>query len=108
MGRTLALARMGSVAAFAIGIAVRDPVIALLFQRGSFTADSTRLVSAVFLGFAPSLIGGSLFELTARALFALDRPWLPLAASAIPVLSNLAILLSMRTPPPEFIGLGAS
>jgi O-antigen/teichoic acid export membrane protein len=41
-------------------------------------------------------------------LFALDRPRLPLAASAIPVLCNLALLLGMRTPQPQFIGLGAS
>jgi len=106
--RTLALAGLAAVATCAIGVAVRDPVIALLFERGSFTADSTRLVAAVFLGFAPSLIGGSLFELTARSLFALDRPWLPLAAAALPVLCNLAMLLSMPTPQPEFIGLGAS
>jgi putative peptidoglycan lipid II flippase len=106
--RTLALAGLAAVGACAIGVAVRVPVIALLFERGSFTADSTRLVAAVFLGFAPSVIGGSLFELTARSLFALDRPWLPLAASAIPVLCNLALLLSMPTPQPELIGLGAS
>jgi len=106
--RTLALAGLASVVACAIGVAIRQPVIALLFQRGSFTADSTRLVSAVFLGFAPSLIGGSLLELTARSLFALDRPWLPLAASVIPVLCNLVMLWSMPPQQPEFIGLGAS
>jgi putative peptidoglycan lipid II flippase len=106
--RTIALAGLASVAACAVGVAVRAPVIALLFQRGSFTAESTQLVSAVFLGFAPSLIGWSLFELTARSLFALDRPWLPVAASVIPVVFNLALLLSMRDPRPEFIGLGAS
>jgi putative peptidoglycan lipid II flippase len=106
--RTLVLAGLASVAACAIGVAIREPVIALLFQRGSFTADSTRLVSAVFLGFAPSLIGGSLLELTGRSLFALDRPWLPLAASAIPVLCNLTILWSLPTPAPAFIGMGAS
>jgi putative peptidoglycan lipid II flippase len=106
--RTLALAALASVAACAIGVAVRGPVIALLFQRGSFTADSTRLVSAVFLGFAPSLIGWSLLELTARSLFALDRPSLPQIASAIPALCNLVFLLSVRQPAPELIGLGAS
>jgi putative peptidoglycan lipid II flippase len=106
--RTLALAGLASLAACAVGIAVRGPVIALLFQRGSFTADSTRLVSAVFLGFAPSLVGWTLFELTARSLFALDRPLLPLTASAIPALFNLVYLLSLRNPEPEFIGLGAS
>jgi putative peptidoglycan lipid II flippase len=106
--RTLALAGLASVGACAVGIAIRQPVIALLFQRGSFTADSTRLVSAVFLGFAPSLIGWTLLELTARSLFALDRPWLPLVASTIPALFNLVYLLSMRNPRPEFLGLGAS
>jgi putative peptidoglycan lipid II flippase len=106
--RTLALAGLAAVAACAVGVAVRGPVIAILFERGSFTADSTRLVAAVFLGFAPSLIGGSLFELTARSLFALDRPWLPLAASIVPVLCNLAMLVSIPTPQPALIGLGAS
>ena len=65
-------------------------------------------MAAVFLGFAPSLIGGSLFELTARALFALDRPWLPLAASTLPVVCNLAVLLSIPLLRPELVGLGAS
>ena len=106
--RTLALAGLASVGACAVGIAIREPVIALLFQRGSFTADSTRLVSAVFLGFAPSLIGWALLELTARSLFAMDRPWLPLAASTIPALFNLVYLLSLRNPRPELLGLGAS
>jgi putative peptidoglycan lipid II flippase len=106
--RTLALAGLASVGACVVGIAIREPVIALLFQRGSFTADSTRLVSAVFLGFAPSLIGWTLLELTARSLFAMDRPWLPLAASTIPALFNLVYLLSMRDRRPEFLGLGAS
>ena len=43
-----------------------------------------------------------------RSLFALDRPWLPLAASVIPVLCNLVMLWSMPPQQPEFIGLGAS
>ncbi|MEO7649048.1 MAG: lipid II flippase MurJ, partial [Bryobacteraceae bacterium] len=79
--KTIGLAALGAVAACAIGIAVRKPVIALMFERGSFTGDSTRLVAAVFLGFAPSLIGWSLLELTSRSLFALDRPGLPLFTS---------------------------
>jgi putative peptidoglycan lipid II flippase len=106
--RTLALAALAAIGACAVGVAVRNPVIALLFQRGSFTADSTRLVAAVFLGFAPSLVGWSLLELTSRSLFALDRPWLPLIASGIPALCNVAFLLIVRRPAPQLIGLGAS
>ena len=97
-----------AVAGCAVGIALREPLIALLFQRGSFTAESTRLVSAVFLGFAPSLIGWSLLELTSRSLFALNRPRLPLLAVAIPVICNLGFVLLVRSPQPQWIGVGAS
>jgi putative peptidoglycan lipid II flippase len=96
------------VAGCGIALAFRRPVIAIMFQRGSFTAESTMLVSAVFLGLGPSLIGWSLLELTARSLFALDRPWLPTIAAAIPLVVNVIVTLSARTPQPQFIGLGAS
>ena len=43
------------------------------------------MVSAVFLGLGPSLVGWSLIEITARSLFALNRPWPPVLAIAIPV-----------------------
>ncbi|MGH9721223.1 MAG: murein biosynthesis integral membrane protein MurJ [Bryobacteraceae bacterium] len=106
--RTTALAGAAAVAACAIGIAVREPVIALLFERGSFTAESTKLVSAVFLGFVPSLIGWSLLEMTSRSLFALERPWLPVTASAIPVVINAIVFVAVPGLRPETLGLGAS
>lgn len=108
MDKTIALVALVAVAGCAVGVALRQPLISLLFERGSFTAQSTRLVSAVFLGFAPSLIGWSLLELTSRSLFALDRPRLPLRAAAIPVIFNLAFVLLVRSPEPQWIGLGAS
>lgn len=105
--KTIGLVALIAVAGCAVGILVCRPVIALLFQRGNFTAHSTELVAAVFLGFAPSLIGWSLLELTSRSLFALDRPWLPVAASVIPVLFN-AGYVALAPREPQFIGLGAS
>jgi putative peptidoglycan lipid II flippase len=106
--RTMAFVGLLAVVGCAVGIAWRQPLIALLFERGNFTTQSTRLVSAVFLGFAPSLVGWSLLELLARALFALDRPWLPLSAAAIPVIFNLGFALLVRSPEPQWIGVGAS
>ncbi|MGI8991353.1 MAG: murein biosynthesis integral membrane protein MurJ [Bryobacteraceae bacterium] len=112
--RTISIAALAAVASCIGGVLLRQPVIALLFQRGSFTAQSTQLVSGAFLGFAPSLIGWSLLELNSRALFALDRPWLPVCAAAIPVAFNLAFSAAMRSADsarfgqPPFIGLGAS
>jgi putative peptidoglycan lipid II flippase len=106
--KTLGLAALGAIAGCGIALALRRPVIAILFQRGNFTAESTSLVSTVFLGLAPSLIGWSLLELTGRSLFALDRPALALGASFIPVLVNVALTLWLHSSKPQLIGLGAS
>jgi peptidoglycan biosynthesis protein MviN/MurJ (putative lipid II flippase) len=65
----------------------------------------------VFLGFAPSIVGWALLEITSRSLFALNRPWLPMCAAAIPVGFNLVFSAVMRAnglTQPEFVGLGAS
>jgi putative peptidoglycan lipid II flippase len=112
--RTAGFASIAAVAACAVGIVVRTPIIALLFERGSFTAHSTQLVSGVFLGLAPCLIGYSLLELTARSLFALNRPMLPLLAAGVPVTVNVVVSSLMRhfSPDrfaqPEYLGAGAS
>ena len=106
--RTLALAAMLAVAGCGFALLFRQPAIALLFQRGSFTVESTRLVSAVFLGLGGSLIGWSLIEITARSLFALDRPWPPVLAAVVPLLLNVALTLGWHLHRPEVIGLGAT
>lgn len=109
--KTTLLAGGAAIVACGAGILMRTPVIALLFEHGSFTGESTRIVSAVFLGFVPSLVGWTLFEITSRSLFALNRPWLPMSAAAIPVGLNLVISAFLRSrglTQPEFIGLGAS
>ena len=106
--KTIALVALVAVVGCAVGIAFRGPLIALLFERGNFTAQSTRVVAAVFLGFAPSLVGWSLLELMSRALFALDRPGLPLVAAFISAIFNLGFVLLLRSPEPQWIGVGAS
>ncbi len=110
--KSVGLMAAGAVFCCGIAILVRVPVIALLFQRGSFTAESTRLVSGVFLGFAPSLFGGALLDLIARCFFALDRPALPLAVALIPISVNLIVTSMLRADgrlaDPAMLGMGAS
>ena len=108
INRTVALAALAAIGVCAFAIAFRTPVIALMFQRGSFTAESTLLVSAVFLGLGPSLVGWTLLELTSRSLFALDHRRLPVIAGAIPLAVNVALTLWMRAHQPQFLGVGAS
>jgi putative peptidoglycan lipid II flippase len=106
--RTVGLTVAAAVGACGFALLFRQPAIALLFQRGSFTAESTRLVSAVFLGLGPSLIGWSLIEVVSRSLFALDRPWPPVIVAAIPVLLNVMVTLRLRSLRPELIGVGST
>jgi putative peptidoglycan lipid II flippase len=106
--RTIAITALATVGGCAFALLFRHPAIALFFQRGSFTAQSTAMVAAVFLGLGPSLIGWGLIEITSRSLFALDRPWPAMVAATVPVLLNVAITLQLRSFRPEFIGLGSS
>lgn len=106
--RTVALTALAAVAGCSFALVFREQAIGLLFQRGSFTAESTRLVASAFLGLGPSLVGWSLIEITSRSLFALDRPWPPVIAAFIPVLLNVAVTLRLGSARPVFLGVGAS
>jgi putative peptidoglycan lipid II flippase len=106
--RTVLFTSLFALAISGIALLLRYPAISVLFERGSFTAASTRLVGAVFLGFGPTLIGWSVMEITARSLFALDRPWPPVIASLAPVVVNAAFTLRLHTVEPQWIGAGAS
>jgi putative peptidoglycan lipid II flippase len=110
--RGVGLMALAAITSCALGVFLRTPVIALLFERGSFTAESTQLVSAVFLGFAPSIVGWALLDLIARCFFALDRWRLPLIAAFVPISLNVAITsflhASGRLKDPALLGLGAS
>jgi putative peptidoglycan lipid II flippase len=106
--KTIALTALVAVGGCAFALVFRQQAIALLFQHGSFTAESTRLVASGFLALGPSLIGWSLIEILARSLFALDRPWPPVIAALIPLIINVAITVQVGPLHPEYLGLGAS
>jgi putative peptidoglycan lipid II flippase len=106
--RTAALSALAAILGCGFALLFREPAIRILFQHGRFTAQSTRLVSAVFLGLGPSLVGWSLIEIVSRSLFALDRPWLPMTAALIPVLLNVALTLHWLSNRPELLGVPAS
>jgi putative peptidoglycan lipid II flippase len=106
--RTILITALVAVSGCGFALLFREPAIALLFQRGSFTAQSTRLVASAFLTLGPSVIGWSLMEILSRSLFALDKKWPPVIASVIPVLVNVVLTVSTRSFRPELLGLGAS
>jgi putative peptidoglycan lipid II flippase len=106
--RSVAVAALLAVGGCTVAIVFREPAIALFFQRGSFSAESTKLVSAVFLGLGPAVIGWSLLEILSRSLVALDRPWPPLVAALILLAVNAGFGLFGPAYEPRLLGLGAS
>ncbi len=108
MDRTIALAAGLAIVICCIALFFRRPVIALMFQRGSFTFESTRMVSSVFLGIGPALVGWSLIEISSRCLFALNRIWPPVIAVTVTVFVNVTLTALVRSSRPELLGLGAS
>lgn len=112
IGRSVRLMAGFALAACGIGLLVRTQAIGILFQRGSFTEDSTYLVAAVFLGFAPAIVGWTLMDLGSRCLFALNQSRLPVIAALVPVSINVVVMLAFGWPyslnHPSMLAVGAS
>jgi putative peptidoglycan lipid II flippase len=106
--RTTGLAALAAVGGCGFAVLFRRPAIELLFQHGNFTTESTRMVSAVFLGLGPSLVGWSLIEISSRCLFALNRPWPPVIAVTLALLLNVTFTTRLHAPQPYLIGIGVS
>jgi len=52
-------------------ILLREPIVAFIYQRGEFTAFSTRLVAWALLWYSAGLVGHALVEILARSFYAL-------------------------------------
>ena len=70
-------------------ILLRQPIIALLYQRGEFTAHSTTLVAWALLWYAAGLVGHSVVEILARAFYALHDTKTPVFVGASAMALNV-------------------
>jgi putative peptidoglycan lipid II flippase len=109
LDKSLGLMAVAATVACTIGLLLRSQAISLLFERGSFTGESTLMVSRVFLGFAPAIVAWALLDLMSRCFFALDRPRMPVAASFIPIAVNLIFMMLLgHVKNPALLSMGAS
>lgn len=72
---------------------VGEPILAVLFQRGEFTAADTARTYAALTGYLCGLWGYALVYLFSRAWFALGRPLLPFLAGGGALLVNVGLNL---------------
>ncbi len=63
------------VPAAAAILALSDPMIRLIYQRGEFGAEETVIVATALFWFAFSLPTNGLYLLQTRTFFSLQRPW---------------------------------
>lgn len=70
---------------------LRTPLIEVLYERGSFTAESTRLVAYALQFFVPGLIAYAVVEIMVRAYYALHDTRTPVLAGVLIVLLNIAL-----------------
>ncbi len=84
-------------------IAVGQPIIALMFQRGEFDAASTRSVAWALAFFALGLIGHSGLEILSRAFYALHDTWTPALIAIVNLLCNVTLGILL---PPVFRNVG--
>jgi putative peptidoglycan lipid II flippase len=68
-------------------LALSEPMIRLVYQRGAFDPAETTLVATALFWFAFSLPTNGLFLLLTRTFFGLQRPWIPTVIS----LGNLVV-----------------
>jgi putative peptidoglycan lipid II flippase len=77
-------------------ILLREPIVALLFQRGEFGPEDTQLVAWALLWFAAGLVGHSVVEIASRAFYAQQDTRTPVLVGTGAM--GLNVVLSLTLP----------
>lgn len=87
-----------NIPATAALIILREPLVALLFERGAFGQETTRLAAQALLAYGLGLTFYSLIKVTAPAFYALKDTRTPMRIAIIAVLSNTVLNLILMFP----------
>ncbi|MBF0108541.1 MAG: murein biosynthesis integral membrane protein MurJ [Magnetococcales bacterium] len=79
-------------------VVLREPLLSLLFERGAFTPETTRLAAQALLGYGLGLTFYSLIKVTAPAFYALKDTKTPVRIAIIAMLSNMVFNLILMFP----------
>ncbi len=84
-------------------ILLREPIVALLFQRGEFSVDDTQLVAWALLWYAAGLLGHSVVEIASRAFYSLHDTRTPVLVGTGAMALNVVLSLTL---PAVFLSRG--
>lgn len=75
-----------------IGVMVlSEPLITILFQRGSFTQESTQLTSGILFYYMPVVIGFTIKSIFNRGFYAMQNTTLPIITTVVQVVLNIIL-----------------
>jgi putative peptidoglycan lipid II flippase len=86
------------VPAAAAILALSDPMIRLVYQRGEFNPADTAVVATALFWFAFSLPTNGLYLLQTRTFFSLQRPWQATALATIDLIVSALAALALYKP----------
>jgi putative peptidoglycan lipid II flippase len=76
-------------------IALATPIIAVIFEHGSFTAADTAATAAALRWYAVGLVGYSVVRIVSPTFYALGKSRIPVAVSVMSVLLNVVLNLAL-------------
>lgn len=79
-------------------IVLRDPIVALLFRRGAFDAQSARLTSAALLYYALGLWAFSAVRIVVAMFYAMQDTRTPVQTATISIAVNLLLGMTLMGP----------
>src|SRR5947207_3018525 len=98
LGQGLSYLAFANLIAAAIALALAEPIVRLIFERGKFTPDATHRVALALACLAPGLLMFSMSNILARAFYALKDIRTPVAISVFCLILNLGFALWLIHP----------
>jgi putative peptidoglycan lipid II flippase len=86
------------IPAAACTLALAVPITRLVYERGEFGPDSTKLVAEALFWFSFSLPFAGANLLLTRTFFSLQRPWLPTAIGGVSLIINAVVAVALYQP----------
>lgn len=98
MNRAIEFALLMTVPATAALIAIPEPIVAALFERGAFDADATVATAYALIAYAAGLPAYVLIKVLAPGFFAREDTVTPVRIATAAVVANILISLALMQP----------
>ncbi|MBC2710014.1 MAG: murein biosynthesis integral membrane protein MurJ [Desulfosarcina sp.] len=97
-GHAMSLVLFITIPAMVGLIVLRDPIVALLFKRGAFDAQTTRLTSDALLYYALGLWAFSAVRIVVSTFYAMQDTRTPVIAATVSIVANILIGIALMGP----------